>query len=63
MGAWLMVLPAGGLFWWLLGFPPGWVWIVAPVSPAMPVSLGTLVVLASVVIGAYGGLAWFRNNL
>jgi hypothetical protein len=29
----------------------------------MPVSLGMLVTLATVVFGAYAGLAWLRNNL
>jgi hypothetical protein len=24
---WLMVLPVGGLGWWMLGFPPGWGWL------------------------------------
>ena len=62
MAGWLMLLPVGGLGWWLLGFPPGWGWIVVPMIPAMPVSLGMLLVLATVVIGAYGGLVWVRNN-
>jgi hypothetical protein len=31
--------------------------------PGMPVSGGMLLVLATVVIGLYGGLAWVRNNL
>jgi hypothetical protein len=30
--------------------------------PSMPVSFGMLVVLATVVIGAYAGLAWVRNS-
>jgi hypothetical protein len=48
--------------WWLLGFPPGWGWLVLPMSPSMPVSGGQLVVLATVVIAVYSGLAWWRNN-
>jgi hypothetical protein len=59
---WLMLLPVAGVGWWLLGFPPGWGWIVAPMIPSMPVNFGMLVVLATVVIGAYGALAWWRNN-
>jgi hypothetical protein len=59
---WLMLLPLAGVGWWLLGFPPGWGWIVYPMIPTMPVNLGMLIVLATVVIGAYGGLAWWRNN-
>jgi hypothetical protein len=59
---WLMLLPVAGVGWWLLGFPPGWGWIVAPMIPSMPVNLGMLVVLATVVVGAYGALAWWRNN-
>ena len=31
--------------------------------PSMPVNLGMLVVLATVVVGLYGGLAWVRSNL
>jgi hypothetical protein len=58
-----MLLPVGGLGWWLMGFPPGCGWIVAPMISAMPVSLGMLFVLATVVVGAYGGLVWIRNNL
>ena len=63
MTGWLMVLPVAGIGWWLLGFPPGWVWLVSPLVPTMPVNLGELIVLATVVIGLYGGLIWFRNNL
>jgi hypothetical protein len=63
MIGWLLLLPVAGLGWWLLGFPPGWGWLAAPMFPTMPVSLGMLVVLATVVIGLYGGLAWARSNL
>ena len=38
MSPWLMVLPVGGLGWWMLGFPPGWGWLVLPMIPPMPVS-------------------------
>ena len=44
-------------------FPPGWGWVTYPMIPSMPVNMGMLIVLATVVIGAYGGLAWWRNNL
>ena len=60
---WLLLLPVAGVGWWLLGFPPGWGWIVQPMLPYMPVNVGMLVVLATVVAGAYGALAWWRNNL
>ena len=60
---WLLGLPVAGIGWWLLGFPPGWGWLVVPIFPTMPVSAGVLVSLALVVIGAYGGLAWLRNNI
>jgi hypothetical protein len=58
-----MLLPIPGMAWWLLGFPPGWGWLVLPMLPGMPVSLGMLLVLAAVVVAAYSGLVWFRNNL
>jgi hypothetical protein len=58
-----LLLPIPAVGWWLLGFPPGWGWLVLPMLPSMPVSLGMLVVLATVVIAAYSGLAWWRNNL
>ena len=59
---WLMVIPVFEIGWWALGFPPGWGWIVLPVLPSMPVSWGMLVVLATVVIGAYSALFWLREN-
>jgi hypothetical protein len=58
-----LALPVADIGWWVLGFPPGWGWLVVPMIPSMPVSLGMLVTLATVVIGAYAGLAWLRNNL
>ena len=60
---WFLLVPLGGVGWWLLGFPPGWGWLVIPVLPSMPVSLGMLVTLATVVFGLYVGLAWARSNL
>jgi hypothetical protein len=60
---WLMIVPVAGVGWWLLGFPPAWGWLVLPIVPTMPVSFGMLVTLATVVFGAYAGLAWLRNNL
>ena len=61
MSPWLMLLPLGGAGWWLQGFPPGRGWIVGPMIPAVPVSVGMLLVLARVVIGAYAGLIWLRS--
>jgi hypothetical protein len=29
----------------------------------MPITIGMLVTLATVVIGAYAGVAWLRNNI
>ena len=62
-GPLLLILPVLGVGWWLLGFPPGWGWLIMPVIPTMPISLGMLVSLATVVVGAYAGLAWLRSNL
>jgi hypothetical protein len=50
---WPIVLPIPALGWWLLGFPPGWGWLVQPMLPPMPVSLGMLVVLGLVVVGCW----------
>ena len=63
MTGWLMLLPVAGIGWWILGFPPGWGWIVLPLIPTMPVNFGMLLVLATVVVGLYGGLIWARSNL
>ncbi len=60
---WLMLFPVVGAGWWILGFPPGWGWITAPLVSDMPVNLGEVVVLGTVVIGMYGALAWWRSNL
>jgi hypothetical protein len=59
----LMLLPIAGIGWWLMGFPPGWGWIVLPMFPPMPVSSGLLLVLGTVLVGCYGGLAWVRDHL
>ena len=59
----LLVLPVAGIGWWALGFPPGWGWLVLPMLPGMPVTGGMLIVLATVVIGAYSSLVWYRNNI
>jgi hypothetical protein len=58
-----LLLPIPAVGWWLLGFPPGWGWLVLPMFPSTPISGGMVVVLATVVIAAYSGLAWWRNNL
>ena len=60
---WLLLLPLGGVVWWLLGFPSGWGWLVLPMIPGMPVTVGMLVVLATVVIGGYSALVWLRNTI
>jgi hypothetical protein len=59
----MLLLPLAGIGWWLLGFPPGWGWLIVPVIPAMPVSVGLLISLGAVVVGAYAGVAWLRQNL
>ncbi len=59
----LLVLPVAGIGWWALGFPPGWGWLILPMLPGMPITGGMLIVLATVVIGAYSGLVWYRNNI
>ena len=60
---WFMLLPLACLGWWLLGFPPGWDWLLFPVIPSMGVSVGVLIALASVVVGLYAGLLWLRDNV
>jgi hypothetical protein len=59
----LTLLPIGGIGWWLMGYPPGWGWIVLPMLPGMPVSFGMLLVLGTIVLGCYGGLVWVRDHL
>jgi hypothetical protein len=58
-----LLLPFAGVGWWLLGFPPGWGWLVLPLIPTMPMSVASLIALGTVVVGAYAGLVWPRNNL
>lgn len=60
---WLLIVPVAGIGWWMLGFPPGWGWLILPIIPTMPVSVGMLLTLATVVFGLYAGLAWLRNNI
>ena len=60
---WLLLFPLAGVGWWLLGFPPGWGWLVSPFDQSMPMNWGEVIVLGTVVIGAYGALAWWRENL
>lgn len=60
---WLAVLPIAGIGWWMLGFPPGYGWLVLPVIPTMPVNLGELISVGLVVLGMWGLLAWLRNNI
>jgi hypothetical protein len=48
---WPFLFPVFGIGWWLLGFPPGWGWLVTPMFPDMPVTVGMLVVLATLVVG------------
>jgi hypothetical protein len=48
---WPILLPIPALGWWWLGFPPGWGWLVAPMLPSMPISVGVLVVFGLVLVG------------
>ena len=59
---WLIFLPLPAALWWWLGFPPGWGWVVLPMMPGMPVSLGELLVLVAFIIGGFAALVWLRNN-
>ena len=60
---WPVLLPLPGFGWWLLGFPPGWGWLVLPMLPPMRVSLGMLVVLALVVVASWLLLRLSLENL
>ena len=60
---WILLLPVAGIGWWMLGFPPGWGWITVPIIPDMPITLGMLISLATIVLGMYAGLVWLRNNI
>ena len=59
----LVFLPLGSVGWWLLGFPPGWDWVLFPVIPSLAVSVGVLITLGTIVVGLYAGLVWLRDNL
>ena len=48
---WPILLPIPAVGCWLLGFPPGWGWLVAPMFPPMPISVGVLVVFGLVLAG------------
>jgi hypothetical protein len=58
-----MLLPLACIGWWVLGFPPGWDWLVLPIIPGVGLNPGVLVVLGAVVVGLYTGLVWLRENL
>jgi hypothetical protein len=60
---WLTVLPVACIFWWALGFPPGWDWLIFPIIPTMGVSWGVIITLGTVVVGLYAGLIWLRENV
>jgi hypothetical protein len=60
---WFMLLPMASIGWWLLGFPPGWGWLLFPIIPSMGLSVGVLIALGSVVVGLYAGLLWLRDNI
>jgi hypothetical protein len=60
---WFMLLPMASIGWWLLGFPPGWGWLLFPIIPSMGLSVGVLIALGSVVVGLYAGLLWLRDNV
>jgi hypothetical protein len=60
---WLMLLPVVGIGWWVLGYPPGWGWLIFPIIPDMGVSLGVLITFGTVLVGLYAGLVWLRENV
>jgi hypothetical protein len=60
---WPAFLPFPGLAWWFLGFPPGWGWLVAPMFPPMPISVGVLVVFALVLVGLGAAVRLALDNL
>ena len=60
---WPILLPIPGVGWWLLGFPPGWGWLVAPMLPSMPISLGGLVVFALMLVGMGAAVRLALDNL
>jgi hypothetical protein len=60
---WPILLPIPVVGWWLLGFPPGWGWLVAPMLPAMPISVGGLIVVALVLVGMASAIRLALDNL
>ena len=60
---WPILLPIPAVGWWLLGFPPGWGWLVAPMFPPMPISVGILVVFALVLVGMASAIRLAVENL
>ena len=60
---WPLLVPLPGVGWWFFGFPPGWGWLVLPMFPPMPVSLGMLIVFALVVVGVGVTLRLTLDNL
>ena len=60
---WPLFLPIPAFGWWWLGFPPGWGWLVAPMFPPMPISVGVLVVFALVLVGLGAAVRLALDNL
>ena len=60
---WPILLPIPAVGWWLLGFPPGWGWLILPMLPSMPISLGVLVVFALVLLGLGAAIRLALDNL
>ena len=63
LSPWLNLLLLGGAVRWLLGFPPGGGWLVLPMLPGTPVSLGMVLILAAVMLGGYTAPARLRGNI
>jgi hypothetical protein len=60
---WPILLPIPAVGWWLLGFPPGWGWLLVPMFPPMPISVGILVVFALVLVGMASAIRLAVENL
>jgi hypothetical protein len=58
-----MLVPVLGIGWWVLGFPPGWDWLIFPLIPSMGVSLGVLVTFGTVLLGLFVAVTWLRDKL
>jgi hypothetical protein len=43
-------------------YPPGWDWLIFPLTPTMGLSLGVLVTFATVLLGLYAAVIWLRDN-